>query len=149
MKSSKSRKPFRRKWRILELFVHHSRTIPIVIVFGAIALVQIPVAGVNVPYESTQKGPDPSDPDLSYSYVLNKDVRYRKPKYFSNVSPVSSSSYNSGRSSRFNDTLQSSHTSSSGNGRVGNSARSSTALVAASSPVPVATTSKLGLQDER
>lgn len=91
----RSRKPFRMKGPLsfipTWLSTSTRRNGTLLVLLGAIALVQIPVAGINVPYDSrTVRNPDPSDPDFTYSYVLNKDVKYRKPKYFSNVSPLNS-----------------------------------------------------------
>lgn len=90
----KFRKPFRMKWLAssLSLSITVDSGALLVLLGAIIALVQTPVVGVNVPYDKNNSGvirsPDPTDIDFSYSYVLNKDVRYRKPKYFSNVSPI-------------------------------------------------------------
>ncbi|CAL8130666.1 unnamed protein product [Orchesella dallaii] len=96
----RSRKPFRMKGL---LGAQSCICGTFIALFGAIALVQIPVAGINVPYN---RNGDPTDMDLSYSYVLNKDVRHRKPKYFSNF-PTSSLASNSDNTSSVNKNLTS------------------------------------------
>lgn len=100
------------------------RGITICLLLGAIALVHTPVAGINVPYDSNRSSPDPTDPDFSYSYVLNKDVRYRKPKYFNTISNNQSSASNVNKNVTNNTIKQ------SGKG-------STTALASASNPVSV------------
>ncbi len=128
----RSRKPFRMKGLFLLSLssLPNCRGITICLLIGAIALVHTPVAGINVPYDNNRSSPDPTDPDFSYSYVLNKDVRYRKPKYFNVNSSNQSSASNVNKNITDNASTSVRGIKDSGKG-------STTALVSASSPVSV------------
>lgn len=145
------RKPFRLKGQLLSISSLSSyKGLALFALLGTLAVVQTPVAGINVPYDNNRNSPDPTDPDFSYSYVLNKDVKYRKPKYFSNVSAPN----NFSNISVISKSATSNSTSTSARG----TGSSNTAIIAASSPVAVSSsysssTPKLtltpGLLDER